>query len=82
MLELMEGVPDTEEQLDNVGDADPVEETEEQLEGLSLPLKLPLAVLDAERVPLDEGDWDGLALSDCLPDTEGWPELVTERELE
>jgi hypothetical protein len=62
----MEGVPDTEEQPDDVGDADPVEETEGQLEGLSLPLKLPLAVPDAERVPLDEGDWDTLALGESV----------------
>ncbi len=66
MLELMEGVPDTEEQPDDVGDTDPVEETEGQLEGLSLPLKLPLAVPDAERVPLDEGDWDTLALGESV----------------
>jgi hypothetical protein len=62
----MEGVPDTEEQPDNVGDTDPVEETEGQLEGLSLLLKLPLAVPDAERVPLDEGDWDTLALGESV----------------
>ena len=80
MLALGEGVPDTEEQPEDDIDTEPVEEREGQLEGLSLPLMLPLTVPLAEAVPLKEADWDTLALGEGVPDTEEEPELVAERE--
>ena len=54
MLALGEGVPDTEEQPEDDIDTEPVEEREGQLEGLSLPVMLPLTVPVTDTVPQAE----------------------------
>ena len=49
-------MPDTDEQPDGVAETELVEDTEEQLEGVCVPLMVPLTVPVTDKVPLEEAD--------------------------